>query len=70
MSLYLQGHGQIYCSHCDFGFYGWPPVFEHPVATENWLDEGDLKERVKKCPHVGEKFYYPELVQVRIMDRG
>ena len=64
MSIYLQGPGQLYCSFCDFGFYGWPPVFEHPRPTDAWVDEGDLKTRMEKCPHSGKKFYYPELVQI------
>lgn len=62
MSIYLDSYG-VYCTHCNFTFVSHPHIFEHPLADP--FDEGELKERIKTCPHAGKPFYYPQLRELK-----
>lgn len=65
MSIHFNGHG-MYCTHCDFSFASWPPVFEHPTNSDHWVTvcDSSFQLKIKSCPDAGKKFEYLRLKEI------
>ena len=74
MPMLLCGPDQLYCTHCDFKYNGFPPTLKHPEYKDvaKWtihpskkiLEDDKFLKQVRTCPNAGKTFRFPEAVQV------